>query len=285
MNIPFKRILLLLFISMVFSSCFRFRTSDSRTQVVFKKKNAQVNIKQYNLTTVDYPVRVVSGAFDSEKDIAIFFVHGAPGASDNFYQYLQDTLLLSKANLYSIDRPGYGYSNFGKAETSIKKQTEVVAEVIDRLPENKVLVLGHSYGGPIAAYASLLSPKVKSAIMLAPAIDSENEKIFWVAYIAKWKLTKWMVPGALGVSGDEKFTHEAELEKLKGTWKDVNVPVLHIHGTKDVIVPFANLDFSVRNFNSQYLDTLVIQKGNHFIPWKNYELVKKELLRRIEEIN
>lgn len=276
---------LLLLTSVLFTSCFRFRTSDNRTQVKFKKKNAQVNIKRYNLSTVDYPVRVVSGAVDSKKDVAIFFVHGAPGASDNFYQYLQDSILLSKANLYCIDRPGYGYSNFGKAETSIKKQTEVVAEVIDSLSESKVLVLGHSYGGPIAAYSSLLSPKVKSVIMLAPAIDPENEKIFWIAYIAKWKLTKWIVPGAMGVAGDEKFTHEAELEKIQGIWKNVEVPVLHIHGTKDAIVPFENLDFSKRNFNAQYLDTIVIQKGNHFIPWKNYDLVTSELLKLIKTID
>jgi pimeloyl-ACP methyl ester carboxylesterase len=251
----------------------------------FEKKKAQVNIKRYNLQTVDYPIRVVSGAFDAEKEIAIFFVHGAPGASDNYYKYLQDSALLSKANLYSIDRPGYGFSNFGKAGTSIKKQTEVVAEILDSLPEQKVIILGHSYGGPIAAYSSLLSSKVKSVIMLAPAIDPDNEKIFWIAYPAKWKLTKWMIPGAMGVAGDEKFTHEAELEKLRNVWQEVQVPVLHIHGDKDIIVPFANLDFSVQSFNAQYLDTIVLRKSNHFIPWKNYDLVKRELLKRVEKLN
>lgn len=280
----FYRIALFILVAILFSSCFRFRTSDTRTQVKFRKNKAQVNIKRYQLKTVDYAVRVVSGSIDEEKDIAIFFVHGAPGASDNYYGYLQDSVLLSKANLYSIDRPGYGFSNFGKAETSIKKQTEVIAEVMDSLPENKVVVLGHSYGGPIAAYASILSPKVKNVIMLAPAIDPNNEKIFWVSYIAKWKQTKWMVPGAMSVAGDEKFTHEAELEKIKDIWKEVKVPVLHIHGTKDILVPFENLEFSKRSFNDQYLETIVIPKGNHFIPWKNYDLVKGELLRMIEQL-
>lgn len=280
-----KQFFLLFLTAILFTSCFRYRTSDRKTMKKFKKKNAQVEIKRYDLKTVEYPVRVVSGEHDSEKDIAIFFVHGAPGASDNYYKYLHDSVLLSKANLYSIDRPGYGFSNFGKAETSIKKQTEVVAEILDSLPEQKVIVLGHSYGGPIAAYSSLLSTKVKSVIMLAPAIDPENEKIFWIAYTAKWKLTKWMIPGAMGVAGDEKFSHEAELEKIKDIWKDIQVPVLHVHGTKDIVVPFANLDFSVRNFDAQYLDTIVLQKENHFLPWKRYELVKEELLKRVEKLN
>lgn len=258
------------------------RTSDRKTQMIFQKENANYQIKRYQLQSVDYPVRVVSSQYNDRNDIAIFFVHGAPGSSDNYYKYLRDSLLLKNANLYSIDRPGYGFSNFGKPEISIRKQSEVVAEIIDSLPEQKVVVVGHSYGGPIAAYSSILSPKVKSVIMLAPAIDPDNEKVFWFAYIAKWKLTKWMVPGAMGVAGDEKFSHVAELEKLKDIWKEVKVPVLHIHGTKDIVVPFENLDFSTKKFNPQVLDTIVLAKENHFLPWKRYSLVRKELLKQIE---
>ena len=122
-------------------------------------------------------------------------------------------------------------------------------------------------------------------MMLAPAIDPENEKIFWIAKFAKWKLTKWMVPGAMGVAGDEKFTHIEELEKIKDVWKTINTPVLHIHGTKDIIVPFENLDFSVRSFNPQYLDTIVLEKVNHFIPWKQYDLVHEQLVKTLDRLD
>jgi len=280
----FKKLLLLLLIGFTFSSCFRFRTSDRKTFKVFKESNSEVHIKRHTISTVDYPIRVVSGAFDNTKNIAVFFIHGAPGASDNYYDYLKDSVLLKKANLYSIDRPGYGFSNFGKSETSIEIQTKVVAEIIDNLPEQNVIVLGHSYGGPIAAYSSLFSAKIKSVLMLAPAIDPENEKIFWIARFGKWKLTKWSIPGAMGVAGDEKFSHVAELEKLKDLWKEIKVPVIHIHGTKDIVVPFENLSFSVQQFNPQYLDTIILKNENHFLPWKRYDLVKKELLKLIEKL-
>jgi pimeloyl-ACP methyl ester carboxylesterase len=130
----------------------------------------------------------------------------------------------------------------------------------------------------------LLSSKVKSVLMLAPAIDPDNEKVFGIAKIGKWKLTKWMVPGAMGVAGDEKFSHVAELEKLKDLWKEIKVPVIHIHGTKDIVVPFENLSFSVQQFNPQYLDTIILKNENHFLPWKRYDLVKKELLKLIEKL-
>lgn len=156
-QLSFKKLLFLLLIGFIFSSCFRFRTSDRKIYKIFKEKEAKVTIKRYELQTVDYPIRLVNGAFDKTKKTAIFFIYGAPGVSDNYYDYLQDTVLLKKANLYSIDRPGYGFSNFGKSETSIEIQTKVVAEIIDNLPEQNVIVLGHSYGGPIAEYSSLFS--------------------------------------------------------------------------------------------------------------------------------
>lgn len=279
-----KKLALVFLASTLFVSCFRFRTPDHRTVKQFRKKKAEVKIERMNVSSVPYSIRVVSSPIDKDKSVAIFFIHGAPGSSNNYYKYLQDSLLLSKANLYSIDRPGYGYSNFGKAEKSIIKQSEVIAQVMDSLPESEMIVLGHSYGGPIASYSSLLTPKVKGVIMLAPAIDPEHERIFWVSYIAKWKLTKWMIPGAMGVAGDEKFSHVEALKEISESWQNVDVPVLHIHGTKDIIVPFENLEFSQKKFNASFLDTIVIKKGNHFLPWKNYEMVREELIKMIDNI-
>jgi len=279
-----KKIVLFFTISIIFQSCFTMRDSDRKTKKIFEKKNLTIAIDKHNLQTVDYKVRVVSRTLKENKDIAIFFVHGAPGSSSSYHTYLQDSLLLSKANLYSIDRPGYGYSNFGKSEVSIEKQARVVAEIIESLPEENVIVLGHSYGGPIAAYSSLLSTKIKSVLMLAPAIDPENEFFFKIAYFAKWKLTKWMVPGALAIAGDEKFAHIKELTKIKDTWKNVEVPIIHVHGNKDVVVPFENLDFSKNSFNEEYLNTIILDEENHFIPWSQYGLVKEELLKLIHKI-
>lgn len=120
--------------------------------------------------------------------------------------------------------------------------------------------------------------------MLAPAIDPENEKIYWIAKFGKWKLTKWSVPGAIAVAGDEKFSHIVELDKLKDIWKQIKVPVIHMHGTKEIIVPFENLQFSVEQFNPKYLDTIVLKKENHFLPWSHYDFVKKQLLQLIKKV-
>lgn len=50
-----------------------------------------------------------------------------------------------------------------------------------------------------------------------------------------------------------------------------------MHGTKEIIVPFENLQFSVEQFNPKYLDTIVLKKENHFLPWSHYDFVKKTI--------
>ncbi|WP_340076948.1 alpha/beta hydrolase [Leptobacterium sp. I13] len=249
---------------------------------LFNERQIENRIDYFSPSNYDYKIRVVNTS-SKKVDTAIVFIHGAPGSADSFYRYLSDSLLLEKAHLYAIDRPGYGYSNFGKPLTSIEEQTRIISNVIDSLPQHYVLVVGHSYGGPIAAYSSLFSDKVKSVMMLAPAIDPENEKIFWFANISKWKLTKWMVPGALCVAGEEKFTHVEELKKVKNVWPSVNVPIVHMHGKKDNIVPFENVPFSKENFNEEHLKVIELPLENHFIPWTQHALIVDEILELLEK--
>jgi pimeloyl-ACP methyl ester carboxylesterase len=40
-------------------------------------------------------------------------LHGSPGSWNAFKEYLQDTTLLKKYRMIAIDRPGFGYSDFG----------------------------------------------------------------------------------------------------------------------------------------------------------------------------
>jgi pimeloyl-ACP methyl ester carboxylesterase len=263
---------------LLLNSCFTFRMSDAKVERKFRSKQLAASFKRHNLKSCEYPVRVVGGPVDADKDVALFFVHGAPGSSQDFFSYLQDSMLLSQANLYSVDRPGYGYSNFGKAEVSIQKQAQIVAELIAQLPEQKVIIVGHSFGGPIAALASVYTSKIVAAVMLAPAIDPAHEKILKIAYLGKWKATRWFVPKALRVAADEKFTHVAELSKVQNLWSQVPVPVTHYHGTKDVLVPYENIHFSTKVFEPAKFKAISLDNENHFLPWSQYELLQRELL-------
>ena len=57
---------------------------------------------------------------DTEKPL-VLFVHGSPGSLSAFIDFLSDTALTGHALVITTDRPGFGHSNFGVAETSLEK--------------------------------------------------------------------------------------------------------------------------------------------------------------------
>lgn len=254
-----------------------FRTSDKKTLRYFEKRSVEVGIHY-----IDYggrPVRYLETGGEPAGDGLVIFVHGAPGAADNFYRYLADPALLARARLIAIDRLGYGYSDYGRAETSLAVQADQIRQVLDNYPGLKAVLVGHSFGGPIVARCAIDFPeRIAAVVMLAPVNDPASEPVFWFSHLARWQPTRRMLPPALQVAGDEKFSHVEELKKLEEDWASLRVPVVHIHGKRDFLAPPANIDFSCRHIPERYLKLIVLPHAGHFIPWTNYRLVRDELL-------
>jgi pimeloyl-ACP methyl ester carboxylesterase len=57
---------------------------------------------------------------------------------------------------------------------------------------------------------------------------------------------------------------------------------VHIHGTKDGLVPYENIEFSKEVIDEKFLQVVAIEKGDHILPWSETELVKAELLKWLE---
>lgn len=266
-------ILLVFILSHLF---FTLRTSDKKTLKYFDNEKVPCQIDYIPSTISDHKIRVISTGNKTDK--AILFVHGAPGSSNAFYKYLKDPDLLKHAQLISYDRPGYGYSGFGKSMTTTSEHAQIIKNIIEHYKLNNVVVVGHSYGGPIAAYAPLVSHKITAALLIAPAIDPDQEIYYWIGNFAKWKATKWAVPTALVVSADEKYTHEEDMRNLVDEWKNVEVPVVNLQGDKDMLVPHENLRFCEEHFNPKYFTGKTIKDENHFTPWTKKELVVEEIL-------
>lgn len=106
---------------------------------------------------------------------------------------------------------------------------------------------------------------MQKLILLAPAIDPENEKTYKIAYLAKVPLLQKLIPAPLLMAAAEKFKHVAELEKLKLEWKNLKVMVDYFHGTNDWIVPYANLQFAQKHFIHAQAEFVTLPGANHFI--------------------
>lgn len=274
--------LMLFAIMIIANSCLTLRDSDKKIVKKFKKIGQDVKVYYdiFNEKSIRY---VASSAFDKSKPTVIF-VHGAPGSLDNYYKHLQDVDLQKKANLVAVDRLGYGYSDFGNSVTSIAKQAEAINFIANKYASNKIVLFSWSFGGPIIGKMAIDNPIFDHLVMVAPAVSPDDEKHFWLGYLAKWKLTKWFVPKVFVVAEEEKLAHVNELKLLENEWQKLKTPITHYHGTKDWLVPYKNMEYFQTKVNDSILKSITIKDGKHLIFFKNYDLIKKDLLEILDKL-
>ncbi len=260
----------LIFFVLFTFSCMKMRTSNQKTFKQFKKLNQPVFIDRIG------DVRVIKSDTFLNKT-AIVFIHGTPGSADAYYEYLQDTILTSKFTVITLDRLGYGYSQYGQPEVDISKQAESIKKIIE--PYKNVIAVGHSYGGAIAAELTYQSENVSTGVLLAPAMFPHKEKFYGGAKLGQSKVGKLFVSKAIYVASVEKINHENSLKGVESHWKEIKKHILYIHSTDDKIVPYqVNFDYIQQAFPSSKLDTITLHEGNHFLPWNHHELVRSKLL-------
>jgi len=82
----------------------------------------------------------------------VIFIHGSPGGAHGYAAYLNDKELTEQATLVAIDRYGFGQSSRIPYKNKLKDQAAAIYALIKTFPNtSKVILVGHSYGGPVAA--------------------------------------------------------------------------------------------------------------------------------------
>lgn len=267
--------LMVLYIIMC-QSCMTMRYSNKETKKFFAVSKTEFQDK--TIAFEGYKIHYV--ATGNAENPTLFFVHGSPGSWNAFKEYLKDTLLLKKYRMIAIDRPGFGYSDFGDAQ-NLKVQSQRISEFIKKIDNKKPLILvGHSVGGPVVAQLAVDNPSwYKRLVILAGSVDPKAENPEKWRTVIKASPLRYLIPGALRPSNDELWWLKKDLVDLEPKLKNITSDVTVIHGTKDVLVPYSNMDFIKKSFvNAKSMDTITIEKANHFIPWSHYEIVRNALL-------
>jgi uncharacterized protein len=215
----------------------------------------------------------------------LLFIHGAPGSSSSFLPYLEDKRLRNFFSILVVDRPGYGFSGYGSYQP-IPKQYEAIRHVLESSGVSiNVVTIGHSFGGTISGYIAIQNPDwLKGTIMIAPAIDPDQEKYLWFGKLAMYMSTRWLAPRSLRVAADEKYSHEAELNTFIGDWHRIKKPVLHIHGDSDGLVPYGNVSFSENNIPKKWLQTKTFKNKGHLIPFTDKESMVDEIINFVSKL-
>lgn len=257
--------------------CMTFRKSDQRAGREMNKQGIRPVFGFYEAGKKSMHF-VKTGREDGTN---IIFVHGSPGSWTAFETFIRDSALLQHYCMYSIDRLGFGYSGtFGRGETSLDSQSIQMKPLLEIARKNgkKVMLAGHSLGGPMVAKLAMDYPGlVDGIIIIAGSVDPALEPPAGWRHVMMKNGFRWLLPRSFRASNDEIATLRPELEKLKPQWKKVMCPVVVIHGDKDGFVPVGNADY-IKNMLPHNAPDMRIFKGyNHFLVWTKKEEVIKAI--------
>jgi len=288
MKIPFfaemSKLLRLLLVAPVLvfllQGCVQWRYTDRELVRIFRVRKLPLAI--HHIRAKGANIRYVEVRRHDDTTLSskpnVLLVHGAPSSLRVWTGYLTDPNLAKVCNIYAVDRPGYGHSDFGKADTSILHQVMVLEEILKRHPGPWV-VFGSSFGGPIAAVLAARNPDLVSSLLLtSPALAPGKEKIYRISYTIKLPAFGWMFPKIFRVANAEKLSHESQLRSIEHYYGKIVQPVTYIYGGKDDLIYTVNASYAKEMFNQAHLKQICLVERPHFFTFTEQGLITRELV-------
>ena len=258
-------------------SCMQFRMSSSEIKKYFADRGLEATQHSYKVGN-----RVVNYVHTGNENKPVtIFVHGSPGSLSAFIHFLTDTVLLKQTQLITVDRPGFGSSNFGDAEPSLEKQASLLKPLLEKYWNARPIILvGHSLGGPVIARMAMDFPElVDGLVMVAPSIDPELEPKEWFRGPLALPFLKWILPRSIRASNDEIWNLKPELQSMEPLWSRIEANTIVIQGNEDTLVPPGNADFAKKMITNASLEVVMKEDMNHFVPWNNPQLIRDAILK------
>lgn len=257
--------------------CLKFRWSDNKAAKVFAAKNISLQI--FDTVLENHTIHYALSGSDCLPTLV--FIHGSPGSWFNYMEFMCDENLRKKFRFISIDRPGFGYSNFGDA-MHLKEQSALLIKIIEANENGKpIYLVGHSIGGPIVLQMAAIKPKsFEKIVIIAGSISPYLEKKELWRHLMNNTLMRNFLPGAFAPSNTEILWFKNDLFKLEKELFNITTHLIFVHGDKDTWVPIENITFGKKmmvNAKSITVDTLY--GADHQIPWKRMEELKQILIK------
>jgi pimeloyl-ACP methyl ester carboxylesterase len=203
----------------------------------------------------------------------VVFIHGSPGNAQEWAP------LLSRAprDQYriAVDRLGFGESAVEEPVVTLADHAGALAPLLDVGDGRKSILVGYSYGGPVALRAALDMPEhVAGIVLVGSAADPDFEEIHPLQELAALEIFAQILPAELANANAELVALEPELAAMAAELERLDVPVTIIHGLEDSLVPPENILFLHINLPRHIpVRTMLVEGGDHFLPWTHPERI------------
>jgi pimeloyl-ACP methyl ester carboxylesterase len=260
-----------------------FRTSDSELTALFTAQSMPIKIHRYKVEK--RTVRFVEFGQDSLP--VTILVHGAPSSLSFFSSLYSDTSITNHTMLVGVDRPGYGYSDFGQSVISVKKQAHFLQPLLDYYSRQgrKVVLAASSYGGSVVAKLAMDNPDVVSGVLfISSSLAPGQEYTYPISYVIDSPWFGWFFPTILRVANDEKLHHQKALEDIQDGWERIRSRIIMLHGNADQLIYFSNAEYARKHLINAASFTLIPVEGiGHTLMWDRPELIRTSLLELIRK--
>jgi len=262
--------------------CLQFRMSKKEVNQYFEGKKDKGILHTYKF---DHQKINYFSIGDPTLPLVVF-VHGSPGSLSAFIDFMSDRLLLERAQLISVDRPGFGESNFGYGEKSLRRQASVLKPILEKQRENRPIILvGHSIGGSVICRMAMDYPELVDGIIIVAgsiAPDLEPNETWFRAPLATPFLS-WLLPRSFRASNREIYHLKHELQEMMPLWANIKATTIVIQGKKDMLVDPRNADFAKKMIVNAPVELVALEDMNHFVPWSNPELITQAILKLLDQ--
>jgi pimeloyl-ACP methyl ester carboxylesterase len=256
--------------------CLSFRSQENREIRRFAQKGIDLHPGNYRVNNLT--IHYVQTGLDTLP--TVIFIHGSPGSWTSFREYQSQPELLFHFRLISVDRPGFGDSDYGNVYT-LAEQSILLRPLFSEIDNGKpVFLVGHSLGGSLVLKMAADYPEQIDGIMMMsapvnPALEpAEDWRKLFVGTPLQSKL-----PGAFQQSNAELYSFKQEIHKLRADFPLVKADVSIVHGDDDSWVPVGNADYARNNLlHARSIHTLIIPEGSHLIPATHRRLISGELI-------
>lgn len=189
----------------------------------------------------------------------VVIITGTPSWSEYWAPTIAD--LPPSRELIVADRPGFRTSEPEDAVRDLAKQAEALSPMLQAREGQRVLLVGQSFGAPVASLMAARYPDQVDAVVLLSAFFGDRGPTAR-RMIGAGSLFRPILPRDLRNSISEVTAQSEQLPSVWTALRGLRQPVVFVHGDNDTFVPLE----ADQRIAAEYGHTLItVPGGDHFL--------------------
>lgn len=162
------------------------------------------------------------------------------------------------------DRPGFALSEPAGVVGSISDQAEALSALLDVAPGQKVILVGQSYGAPIATLMAARYPdRVQALVLMSPFYGERGTTARRLTGLGG--MVRPMLPRDLKNAIAEVRGQAPQLPAARAALAGLAQPVVVLHGEADTFVPLSSARALAQSRGATPTTLVVVPGGDHFL--------------------